>query len=190
MRSGSEVFSPNEDAIQRVDQKMSATDEPNIPDYLVKHTVRLSQNLTRVDSLIDLHTFLETIVQNSNERRPEIDDILRSATVLLHASLEDFLRSISIAHHPRTEREHLKYIPLAGIFRNAKFDLGDLVSHRGKTVNDVIESSIHEWLNQQSFNNSTDLANALERIGIDPSQVQYLVSVTQHDDSASAPDCA
>ena len=78
----------------------------DVPEYLVRHANRFCQNLVRVNSLLDLHDFALEIMQKrlaadpefDNSRSPDVGDILRSATVLLHACLEDFLRTIASAY--------------------------------------------------------------------------------------------
>lgn len=155
----------------------------DVPEYLKTHAVRLCQNLSRVESLLDLHTFCAGLIaqhknlppefrQSPDDKLPEVDDVLRSAVVLLHASVEDFLRSIASSHLPRTSRDLLKSIPLAGVgtFRQTKYDLSDLITHRGKTTDELIDLSIDQWLQQRSFNNTGDIAAILIQIGIDPEQ--------------------
>jgi hypothetical protein len=97
-------------------------------------------------------------------------DILRSATVLLHACLEDFLRAIARAHVPRTASDLLESIPLVGIGNShqTKFTLANLAKHSGKDVVTVIDESIIEWLGQRSFSSANDIAAMLKQIGIDP----------------------
>ena len=132
----------------------------------------MSQNLARVDSLIDLHEFLEDLASKVIKGRPEVDDILRSAVVLLHASLEDFLRSVAAKHLPRTDSELLGRIPLAGTSRAAKYTLRDLVAHRGKQIDAVLDESIDQWLHQHSFNHCDDVVAMLKHIGIPPDYCQ------------------
>lgn len=170
---------------------MCESDEVEIPPYIQNHIDRLSQNLSRVDNLISVHEALEMMMEKHLEQFKkedvekalkdvkeeevertlhDLDDILRSAIVLLHASLEDCLRTIALEHLSRADPDLLKDIPLAGVgnLRKTRFGLGDLVPHRRKTIADVIESSLDQWLHHSSFNNTTDLAAMLNRIGIDP----------------------
>ncbi len=161
--------------------EMENIDPNSVPEYLAVHTVRLCQNLTRVDSLLDLHNYADSLLKRHQElptqfrhakngRDPEVDDILRAATVLLHASLEDFLRTIALAHLPRTDSDLLRNVPLAGTGkpRQTKYTLSDLTIHCGRDVDSIIDESIDEWLSQHSFNNCTDIASILKHIGIDP----------------------
>lgn len=167
--------------IRYMQTEMENPNLDSVPEYLLAHTVRLCQNLTRVDSLLDLYNFADSLLKDHQQlatqyqratsgRLPEVEDILRSATVLLHASLEDFLRTIASAHLPRTASELLKTIPLAGTAnpRQTKYTLSDLAIHCGKDVNSIIDQSIDDWLSQNSFNNCADIVSMLKHIGIDP----------------------
>lgn len=160
---------------------MTPEEIPDYPEYMKPHVHRMGENLSRVDSLLDLYGYLsrllnaheEAVTQgkaSSIERPPDPTDILRSATVLLHASLEDFVRNVAVSHLPRTDVALLKEIPLigTGTVRAAKFTLGDLVAHYEKTVENIVDESIGEWLSHRSFNNCNDIASMLKSIGIDP----------------------
>jgi hypothetical protein len=157
---------------------MNGPADYDVPEYLLRHTNRLCQNLARVDSLLNLHDFASEIIQKrlaadpeiDNTRFPDVGDILRSVTVLLHACLEDFLRTIAQAHMPRTASDLLENIPLVGTGNShlTKFTLSDLAKHSGKDVVTVIDESILEWLGQRSFSSANDIAAILKHIGIDP----------------------
>ena len=94
---------------------MTNSNESDVPEYLTAHATRLSQNVTRVDSLIDLHGFLDRLAEGVEDRRPEVNDVLRVVTVLLHASLEDFIRSIAAENLSMANADLLANIPLVGI---------------------------------------------------------------------------
>lgn len=140
---------------------------------------RLTENMTRVDGLINLHAFLVSIISENDEIGSRIgadpDEILRAATVLLHASLEDFLRSLTLENLPR-KQDLLNAIPIAG-FKNSRkttIGLGDLAKvYHGKSVDEVIFQSIESWLNQTSFNNTSDLSSILKKLGIDVEQFEH-----------------
>jgi hypothetical protein len=52
---------------------MSDPADHDVPEYLVRHTNRLCQNLARVDSLLDLHDFASEIIKRRLAVDPEID---------------------------------------------------------------------------------------------------------------------
>jgi len=98
-------------------------------------------------------------------------DVLRSAVVMLHAAMEDLLRSIAYWKLPAASAQTLGKIPLVSIAPALKFSLGDLSSHRGKTVDEVIESSVNGYLERSNYNNTDEVAAFLGSVGIDVNQV-------------------
>ncbi|WP_152540910.1 HEPN domain-containing protein [Luteimonas huabeiensis] len=132
---------------------------------------RITGNITRVRNLIQIY---EThLMGKGSGRRGHLQtDVLRAATVFLHASLEDFLRSIAYWKLPDAGKEVIDKIPLAGLNRNAsKFSLGELVAHKGKTVDNLIKESVDEYLERSNYNNTEELALFLSSVGMDPSAV-------------------
>lgn len=105
---------------------------------------------------------------------------MRATTVLVHSTLEDYLRNILIWKLPFQEKEKLNQISLVGTSdkgRITKFTLGDLVLHKDKSVNEIINSSVLEYLSFQSFNNSNDVANAISSISLNnTSEIKLLFS--------------
>jgi len=95
-------------------------------------------------------------------------DILRAAVVLLHASLEDFLRTLSRVRLPAASEDVLNSIPIAGSgsSRAEKFALGKLCAFRGKTVDDVIKQSVDEFLERSNYNTTIEIAGLLRNLGL------------------------
>lgn len=132
---------------------------------------RITDNIARVRNLIQIY---EThLMGTGSGRRGHLQtDVLRAATVFLHASLEDFLRSIAYWKLPDAGKEVIEKIPLAGLNRNAgKFSLGELVAHKGKTVEALIKESVDEYLERSNYNNTDELAHFLISVGVDPAAV-------------------
>lgn len=93
--------------------------------------------------------------------------MLRAATVLLHATLEDFMRSVENWKLPAAPEAALNDVALVGIAgRPSNFPLGKLAQFRGRTVEEVIKDSVSEHLNRKSYNNVGELVAALTRIGV------------------------
>jgi len=64
-------------------------DEDEIPEYLRTQTERFVENIVRVERLIYLHSVLADIAtENAAHSGYDASDVLRSAVVLLHATLE------------------------------------------------------------------------------------------------------
>ena len=68
-------------------------DEDEIPENLRTQTERFVENIVRVERLINLHSVLAGIAtENAAYSGYDASDVLRSAVVLLHATLEDLIR--------------------------------------------------------------------------------------------------
>jgi hypothetical protein len=126
---------------------------------------RLAQNLDRVRNLVKVY---EALAGAGKGRRPvHSTDVLRAATVLLHAALEDFLRSLDNWKLPLAQEATLNEASLAGMTgRPANFLLGKLVQFRGKTIDEVIAESVSDHLNRKSYNSVGEVAKSLTRIGV------------------------
>ncbi len=101
--------------------------------------------------------------------RPTVSDadLLRAAVVLLHATLEDLIRSVLAWKLPRARAEGLRDVPLVGT-KSSRLTLADLAAHRGLLVEDVIRDSVDAMLEYSNFNNTSEVAGSLDRVGIDP----------------------
>lgn len=122
------------------------------------------KNFGRVNNLLDLYVSLN---QGKKGRKPTHNlDLLRATVVLMHSTLEDYLRSILFWKMPQASQAVISKIPLVGQDRKTKFDLGELSLHLGKTSDEIIRESVKEYLNRQSFNDTNDLASALNDIGL------------------------
>jgi len=124
---------------------------------------RFNGNLERVEHLIALY---ETLTTGPGRRPVDTSDILRSAVVFLHATLEDFLRSLLEWKLPSAQASYLKDIPLKGKKPRSTFTLDDLAHFRGSNVDDLISRSIADHLERSNFNNPGDVSSVLESIGL------------------------
>lgn len=131
----------------------------------------LDENLARVERL--LQTYEEhPEAQGAGRKSAELLDILRAAVVLLHASLEDVLRSTARWKLPSAPAATLNEIPLSGHGPNPKkFYLGDLAAFRGKTVDAVFDESVAAHLEQSNYNSTAEISALLSGIGIDVTRV-------------------
>ena len=127
---------------------------------------RINANISRVKNLMAIYeTHLMGVGQG---RRGHLQtDVLRASVVFLHASLEDFLRSLAYWKLPLAGKNAIDSVPLVGSGGDAKkFFLGELVAHRGKSVDQLIKESVNEHLERSNYNNTTELASFLESIGV------------------------
>lgn len=127
---------------------------------------RFNGNLERVEHLVSLY---ETGSTGPGRRAVDTSDILRSAVVFLHATLEDFLRSLLEWKLPSAQASYLKEVPLSGKKPRSSFTLDDLALFRGSTVDDLISRSVSDHLERSNFNDPGEVSAVLERIGLMPS---------------------
>ncbi len=130
---------------------------------------RFDLNIKRVKNLVNIYR-LQLSGPGKGRRGHQETDVLRAATVLLHASMEDILRSLAYWKLPTAAPSVLENIPLVGV-KGTKFSLGNLSSHRGKSVADVLKESVDASLERSNYNNSTEVAGLLTSIGLDPAPV-------------------
>ena len=82
-------------------------------------------------------------------------DMFRTIVVFLHATFEDALRTMARQRIAAVKsQEVLDKIPLVGTSRSGraeKFYLGALNAHRGKTVDQLIQESVENYLDEASF---------------------------------------
>jgi len=134
----------------------------------MKQTIqqRITENLLRVRNLVFIYT-THLAGTGRGRRGAHQTDVLRSTVVLLHASLEDFLRSLAYWKLPSAGKGTLDDIALIGLGPNPKkFFLGELDAHRGKSVDQLIAESVNEHLERSNYSNTQEVASLLQAIGI------------------------
>lgn len=132
------------------------------------HIERLSSNIARAHNLVSIYQLLAG--SNPGRRSVGDTDVLRSAVVLLHASLEDFLRSLARTYLPHAKADVVNAIPIAGVGRGNRPErilLGHLQEHRGKSVDELIDESIEAFLERSNYNNCTEIALLLQGLELD-----------------------
>jgi len=125
---------------------------------------RFQNNLNRVRNLVGVYTSYSGRGQG---RRPvQETDILRSAVVLLHATLEDLLRSLAEWKLPSANADAFAEIPLIGLKRGEKFGLQQLAAFRSRTVDEVFEKSVNAYLEKSNYSHPGDVTSILISIGV------------------------
>lgn len=147
---------------------------PNAPllEELVEHQL---MNYWRIENLIRLYE--KETKGKKGKRYNEQIDILRSAVVFIHATLEDGMRTIARHYLPHCDKEIIDQIPLAGLNKSGrpeKFFLGSLMCHSDKTINDLIKESISSYLDKVSFTSVSDIVFMLKSFEIDQAKIQKL----------------
>jgi len=130
---------------------------------------RFLDNLDRVQRMVETY---ESSVGKGKGRRPvEQTDLLRAAVILLHATMEDLLRSLCEWKMPSANPEAFSEVPLVGTRGKTRFGLQELAGFRGQTVDEVITRSVSEFLEKSSFNHPGDIKDALEKVGLESRMV-------------------
>lgn len=124
---------------------------------------RLALNLVRVRGLISAY------MRHSAEG-DDPTDLLRAAVVLLHATMEDLMRTLEelglASASPTTLR---RFGIVYGAPLPEKLALADLATeYPGASVAEVIGQGIQTYLEHKTYNNCNDLAAALYRIELKP----------------------
>lgn len=130
-------------------------------------TDTFDSNIGRVNNLISLY---RSITVGPGRKPTNSSDLLRATVVILHSTLEDFLRNLLVWKLPDQDSSKLENVPLIGkssTGKKTKFHLGELVEHKNRQVEDLIKDSVSEYLNMQSFNSTVDIAKALSSMGIE-----------------------
>jgi hypothetical protein len=133
---------------------------------------RFQDNIRRARNLLAVYRRLDPGGQG--RRSVQDTDVLRAATVFTHAALEEVFRGLVSWKYPAAAENILNEIPLVGITetgRPEKFFLGKLGSHRGKTVQKLIDESITAYVGNLTVNNTTEISGIIRKIGIEPETV-------------------
>lgn len=131
---------------------------------------RFRLNIVRVRHLVAIYD--ERSGSGRGRRTVKASDVLRAAVVMLHASVEDVLRSLERRVLPRSASDILSGIALVGLGSSQKFPLGELAQHRGKTVDALIDESVAAHLERATYNNAGELKAVLKRLGADASALE------------------
>ena len=133
---------------------------------------RFEQNMRRVENLVTLYTPAGQGRQPLNQT-----DLLRAAIVMLHASLEDFLRELQLFTLRDASREALARYSLPGRGGKdvVKFTVADLSDYQDLKVIELIEKSAREYhMNHSTFNSGAQVVGALQNAGIDRLRIDLL----------------
>ena len=143
---------------------------PLIAIAAVMYDTAFKYSLVRVYNLISVYRLLRGA--NKGGRRPvHATDILRAATVLLHAALEDLLRGIACSRITKNSApDILDKIPLLGTTQGGepkKFWLGALAPHADKKVDELINESVRAYYRHSvTFNNRGDIIRLFQCCGL------------------------
>jgi hypothetical protein len=134
------------------------------------------RNADRVKHLIAVHESVPDHVR---------DDILRSAVVLMHATLEDFLRNIAVLCFPVDDDKKLDGVSwrLGTDKPLDRIPLGVLAKQRGRSVEEVLRLAIEADFAQKSFTDSTKIMGLLATLALSDAKLagirQFLPSLDE-----------
>lgn len=133
-------------------------------------TTRLDKNLNRVENLVSL--FKPSSSRGTSTVKDT--DLLRAAVVLLHASMEDYLRSLVESRIKTFDANTLGDFGFSsGSGRSVgKISLQELHAHKGKTVDELIHEEVKAYLEDESFGDLGKVKRALERCGVERATVE------------------
>ncbi|MFN7756049.1 MAG: hypothetical protein ACK50B_15695 [Betaproteobacteria bacterium] len=125
---------------------------------------RFARNIARVKNLVAIYR-TQLAGPGQGRRSHQETDVLRAAAVLLHASLEDVLRSLAYWKLPGAQAAVLDQIPIVG-GTAIKVSLGTLSAHRGKTIDQLIKASTDASLERSNYNNPSEVSALLQSVGL------------------------
>lgn len=133
--------------------------------HLAEAFQRVFVNIDRISNMLSLYD------------KEKDDDLLRLCVVFLHANLEECLRNIIYFYRKNNwDEERLNKIPLSdftiNIKRVEKFGLGNLCQFKGQKVEDVINTSIRNYVNYLTFNYSGDIEKHLRACDINTKTIR------------------
>ncbi|MBK9370516.1 MAG: hypothetical protein IPN01_30195 [Deltaproteobacteria bacterium] len=146
---------------------------------------RFHSNLGRARSLGAV--YLQLVGKGQGRVAVQYSDILRSAVVFLHATLEDLLRSLEEAHARRQLRSGVTDYPSIAFvldstqdLRKEKISVGDVVKHHyNKTVEDVVRLALDREFSTRTYNKPIDVIQAITRLKLDTSGATLSASTLQ-----------
>jgi hypothetical protein len=122
---------------------------------------RFIENALRIQRLLKLY---QKLYGRAGPKDEAHGDLLRAAVVFMHATLEDFLRTIASMYMPFAGEKALDPVPLVGCKRGVPFRLGALAQHRGKMVEDLLVESVDAYLERRSFSTPREVAQLFEAL--------------------------
>ena len=131
---------------------------------------RFNQNLSRVENLIEMYDR-----EGQGRRGAHEADVLRAAIVLLHAALEDFLRSHLVDNIGGFDPETLDSygFPSDHKRRQDKITLGQLAKHGRISIKRFVQQTVQERIERyETFNDAGDINGALRKCGFNTELIE------------------
>jgi hypothetical protein len=137
-------------------------------------------NLKRVGNLLNIfdreNAKKKEEVQSSPDEKEQVEieqqDLLRASVVFLHASFENYFRTVIIDYLKTNKQNTNVKLPEMGLPnaenpRTEKFYISQLLPYLGKNVNSLVDEAIENHMNKISFNNFNDICTWTNTMRID-----------------------
>ncbi len=131
---------------------------------LLEITDTFDSNYKRLINLVTLYESLRSANQGRSSTQQL--ELLRATVVFTHSTLEDFLRNLQAWKIPETDTDKLSQIWLLESQRKTKFSFQDLYKYKSIKVEKLIEKSVKNHLNYESYNQTNDIVSAIESCGL------------------------
>ncbi len=143
---------------------------------------RFNANIARVRGLVS--TYDAVAGPGAGRASVAHTDVLRASVILLHAALEDLLRSIEELKLPvaaPTAFERIRFVVPGASSKDARerFSLVELADYRGKSVDDVFRAAIDGHLAHSNYNNFREVKQCLARVGVSVSIGHVVVAALE-----------
>lgn len=138
-------------------RSMSEDITSEVPD----EDVEISRFYTNIERILELLNFY---AKNQLEPKIVLDDVLRSIVIFIHASIEDYIRNIVLRYYIHAPSEAWDKFHLPD--KAGKVSFREIAMHRGKSINDYLLECVKAQMEQQSFNDMTEISKWLLRIGL------------------------
>ncbi len=146
-----------------------------IADPIARLIHRFGLNILRARNLTAVS---ETIL--NPETLFELKDVLRSAVVFLHASLEDLLREAIRIRRPIDKEEFRRALQFASVRDDNKMQekitVAELILMDEKRTITIIQRAIDAYLERRSFSAENDIQNAVRLLGFEPNDFSRFYS--------------
>lgn len=131
---------------------------------LLEITDTFDSNYKRLTNLVTLYESLRSA--NPGRSSTQQLELLRATVVFTHSTLEDFLRNLQVWKIPETDSDKLNQIWLLESQRKTKFSFQDLFKYKSLKVESLIEQSVKNHLDYESYNKTSDIITAIESCGL------------------------
>lgn len=132
-----------------------------------KYKKIFEQNFERIESLMNLYTFIKDEELKENTKEYRFTDMLRCAVVFMHSAFEDYYRQVLIERMTKDYNcAAMHYITLPNS-REKKFQVKDLIEYKDKKVSEILDDAVKGKMQRTSFNNYEDIASWGKKVGLD-----------------------